>query len=147
MAGVSPIIQSVPLVLTVVDEKGAEVSLTFRLHFDFNALTLVEEETGMSLLTGAIFSKPTAKTISTLFWAAIQESHPDYAGPEGLKRVRAMMTLRNSTEIADAVQEAYIVSLPDDQQKNIRELTRKLIEKGGKLGPLVAAAAKNAAQV
>lgn len=112
--------KGVPFALTVQTEEG-ETQLSFRLLFDFNALALVEETTGYSLLTGAIFKHLNASISSVLFWAAVQAHSPEYAGPDGLEAIRSMLNLRNYDLAQQAVQEAFIQSLPEAQAALIRE--------------------------
>lgn len=111
--------KGVPFILAVETAEGS-ANLSFRLLFDFNALALVEELTGYSLMTGAIFSHLNVTISSILFWAAIQAHNPEYSGPVGLEAVRSMLNLKNSSDAQAAVQEAFIQSLPDAQAALIR---------------------------
>lgn len=111
--------KGVPFTLTVTGAEGQR-QLSFSLLFDFNALALVEELTGYSLLTGTIFNHLNARISSILFWAAIQAYSPEYAGPDGLDVIRSLMTLKNNEAIQEAVNEAFIQALPDEQAANIR---------------------------
>ncbi|VVB52225.1 Uncharacterised protein [uncultured archaeon] len=114
--------------------------LALRLCFDFNALSLVEEKTGFSLLTGAIFNHLTAGITLTMFWAAVIAYQPEYAVAGGREVLGSMITHRNAGPVADAVEECFVQSLPPDQQERIRlakeeakaklEAKRKALEAG-----------------
>jgi hypothetical protein len=90
------------------------------LCYDFNALSLIEEKTSWSLLTGAIFNHLTAAITLTMFWAGVIANHPEYASDAGRQVLGSMITHRNAAAVSDAVSEAFIKSLPDDQQARIR---------------------------
>lgn len=111
---------SVPLTLTVGDEAGNKEVLSLRLSFDFNALALVEERTGISLLSGKIFSLLNATNLSLLLWASMLQNHSEYAGEEGLEAIRSYMTLENAKTVEAAVSEAFILCLPPEQREAIR---------------------------
>lgn len=111
--------KGVPFLLDV-DHEGGKETLSFRLVFDFNALALVEEKTGYSLLTGTIFVKPNVRKAVVLFWAAIQQHNPEYAGDEGLEVIGTLLSLKNVGKATDAVYEAYIQALPDDKAAIVR---------------------------
>lgn len=117
-----------PFMLTVQTDEGVE-ELGFHLLFDFNASSAVEGATGYKMLNGKIFDNLNATSLSALFWAAILAYHPEYAGPNGLAVVRSMMDLRNADAVQEAVQEAFILSLPDAQQKVIREAVATEVDK------------------
>lgn len=119
---------SVPFALQVQGEAGLEM-IGLRLNFDFNALCLVEEKTGFSLLSGTIFNHLSAVNVSVLLWAAVQANHVEYRGEEGLEDVRAMLTLRNADAVVEAVQECFIKNLPDDQQVRIRKAIEEAAKK------------------
>jgi hypothetical protein len=119
-----------PFTLEVEGDAGREM-LSFRLCYDFNALALIEEKTGWSLLTGAIFNHLTAGITLTMFWAGVLAYHPEYATDAGRQVLGSMITHRNAAVVSDAVSEAFIKSLPDDQQARIRdaaEAARKAVE-------------------
>lgn len=111
--------KGVPFLLDVEHEGGKE-TLSFRLVFDFNALALVEEKTGYSLLTGTIFVKPNVRKSVVLFWAAIQQHNPEYIGDEGLEVLGTLLSLKNINKATEAVYEAYIQALPDEKAAIVR---------------------------
>lgn len=113
---------SFPYTVVLLDRTGAKHEVSFRLTFDFRALALVEAHTGLSLLTqaGAMFQEMSVTNLTIMFWAAIQASHPEYAGKAGLEAVRSYFTLGNVEGMCDAVQEAFLVSLPPEQEAAIR---------------------------
>ncbi|HLZ07507.1 MAG TPA: hypothetical protein VKT80_02895 [Chloroflexota bacterium] len=112
--------QSHSLRLELEDEVGGKFVRNFRLCFDFNAITLIEERTHLSLLTGEIWKNASAKTLSIMLWAAVLAHSPEYDSDEGLAVIRSYMYAGNATEIADALFEAFLISLPKDQQERIR---------------------------
>jgi len=107
---------SVPFTLAVEDARG-KFSLSLKLAYDFDALGLVEEQTGKSMLTQAteVFDNPSCKSVSVLFWAALQENHPEYAGEKGLRAVRKNLTLGQAKAAREACFEAFLKQLPDEQ--------------------------------
>lgn len=110
---------SYPFTLEVEGTAGKEL-LSFRLCYDFNALALIEEKTGWSLLTGAIFNHLNAGFTLTMFWAGVLAYHPEYSTDAGRQVLGSMITHRNAAVVSDAVSDAFIKSLPDDQQERIR---------------------------
>lgn len=110
---------SYPFVLHVETDGGIE-QVGVRLSFDFNALVLIEDRTGFGMLSGAIWKSLSANNLSVLLWAALQANHQEYAGDAGLVAVRSMLSLRNSESVTEALQDAYMKSLPDDQQERIK---------------------------
>lgn len=115
------LVPSVPVTIELDTAQGKQL-LHFKIAYDFDALPLAEAKLGVSLLNGRVFAKITANVIAVMFWAGIQKFHPEYEGEDGLKAIRSFISLRNSAVISDAVQEAYVLSLPDDQQKLIRDM-------------------------
>lgn len=116
---------SVPLTLEVGDEAGNKEVLSLRLSFDFNALALVEEFTGISLLSGKIFNQLNATNLSLLLWASMLQNHPEYTGIKGLEAIRTYMTLDNAKVVEAAVSEAFILCLPPEQREAIRKATEE----------------------
>lgn len=119
---------SVPFALSFQGEEGM-ATIGLRLNYDFNALCLVEEKTGYSLLSGTIFNHLNAQIVSVLLWAAVQGNHPEFRGDEGLDELRSLLTLRNYEPALDAVQECFIKNLPDDQQVRIRAAIEAIAKK------------------
>ena len=106
---------TVPLVLHVEDSDRGSFDVSFRLAFDLNAMALVEEKTGLNMLTGEAFKEPNASRTSILLWAAVQENNPEYAGDGGLYAIRSFLTLSNAQEVLTAINEAFIAALPREQ--------------------------------
>lgn len=131
---------AVPLKLELEDDSGATFVRNFRLSFDFNAVTLVEETTGFSLLSGAIWKRITAKNLSLLFYAAILANHPEFDTDDGLGNkttvglevVRSYMDGSNMAQITEAVSEAYTRSLAPEDQARIRKAQAEEKAKGNK---------------
>jgi hypothetical protein len=107
----------VPFSTMIENADGGKFEVNFKLSFDFNALALVEEKTGLNALSGEVFSKPSARNTVVLFWAAIQENHPEYAGEEGLHAVGSLLGLGNAKDALSAVNAAFVASLPKDKQE------------------------------
>jgi hypothetical protein len=109
----------VPFSTTVENADGGKFELNFKLSFNFNAMSLVEEQTGLSMLTGEVFEKPSAKNTTILLWAAIQENHPEYEGQEGLETIGSYLTLASAKEALSAIQKAFVASLPKDKAEQL----------------------------
>lgn len=111
---------SVPFTLTFEDSEG-KASFSYRLSYNLNSLTLVEEVLGLSMFTdiGTVVTNPSVKNVSVLLWAALQENHPEYEGVEGLEVVRQNLTIAQLRDTLNACSEAYVKQLPLEQQKNI----------------------------
>lgn len=125
------IVASVPITLKLEDGAGGEMSRSFNLAFDFNAISRVETMTGLGVLNAEIWKKPSATNISILFWAAVCVNHPEYdydpatdeseARAEGLVVLRSYMDAGNVTLITKKLSEAFIASLPADQRERAAE--------------------------
>jgi hypothetical protein len=120
---------SVPLELRINDANGEHV-LNFRLLFNFDAYALVEASANINMLMPGLVFKllgdpagPGATLLSVLLWAAIVNSNQDseYAGESGLQAVRSYLNYDNSARVAEALQEAFLFTLPEEQQKALRE--------------------------
>jgi hypothetical protein len=108
---------SIPFSLELAEDGGKMLKLELRLAFDFNALALVEEITGKSMLAGEIWQTLTASNVSALFWASLLAHQPEYEGKEGLAMVRSYMDAGNAAAITQAVTRAFVASLPPAQQE------------------------------
>jgi hypothetical protein len=111
----------VPLELSVENADGSKFVLNFKLSFDFNAMALVEQETGLSMLTGSVFQRRTANMTKVLLWAAIQENHPEYEGAEGLSVVGSLLDLESATKALVAINDAFLASLPKEKAEQLRK--------------------------
>jgi len=128
--------------MTVKNHDGSSFELAFRLTFNFNAMALVEEHTGLSMFDGSVFKKPSATTLSVMLWAGIQENHSEYEGIEGLKAIRSYLSLENVKVAQNAINEAFLASLPEAQAAAIRkaaEEAAKNAEEGVEEAPLAQA--------
>jgi len=128
---------SVPFTLTFEDESG-KASFSFKLAYNFNSLSLVEDKLGISMLTdiGNIIDTPTVKNVSVLLWAALQENHADqYEGDEGLELIRQNLTVAQTKEALNACSAAYVKQLPPEQQARIERIV-KAKEEGSEAPPL-----------
>ncbi len=111
---------SVPFSTSVENADGGKFELNLRLSFNFNAMALVEEKTGMSMLTGEVFQHPSAKNTTVLLWAALLENHPEYEGDEGLDAVGTYLNLTNAKDALAAIQAAFVASLPKSTAEQIK---------------------------
>lgn len=121
----------VPFSTLVENADGGKFELNFKLSFNFNAMALVEEQTGLSMLTGEIFSKPSAKHTTVLLWAAIQENHPEYAGQDGLETIGSILTLTSAKDALNAIQKAFVASLPKDKAEQLEKAATDPSAEGG----------------
>lgn len=129
---------SVPLTLTLTDDNGAEFAREFRLSFDFNAAALVEDKTGLNLLTAEVWVKLTSSNLSILFYASLLAHHPEYgkvgdegcthATDTGLEIVRSYMDVGNTDQIHEAVWNAYFLSLPKEKRDALERAKREVME-------------------
>lgn len=102
----------VPFSMTVEDADGGKFEVHFKLAFDFNSYALFEEKTGLSVLTGGAFGKPSARNTLVLLWAAVQIYQPEYAGDTGLSAIGSMLSLDMAPAAVAAVEAAFLASLP-----------------------------------
>jgi hypothetical protein len=111
---------SVPFTLKVEDADGSKFELNFKLSYDFNAMALVEEKTGLSMMSGEVFANPSAKKTTVLLWAGIQANNPDYAGDEGLDAIGTLLNISTAAEALLAITEAFFAALPKEKADAIR---------------------------
>lgn len=132
---------AVPFALNVENADGSKFTVTFQLAYDLNAFTLVEQVTGLSMLTdlGKVFDEPTVATVSAMFWAALQINHPEYEGFVGLRSVRNLLTIADTKPALDACTSAFIAQLPKEQADRLRALAAAKAEaaKAATEAPLV----------
>jgi hypothetical protein len=121
---------SVPLSLELVDDGGATFTRNFRLSFDLNAMTLVQEQTGLSMLNGEIWNDLNEKTLSVMLHAAVLAHNPEYDCSDGLGVIRSYMDTTNIEKITDALNEAFLLQLPGERQEKIRKAQAAAKEKG-----------------
>jgi len=110
---------AVSLTLELEDDSGGHLTRTFRLSFDFNAIALVEERTGLTLLAGDIWKNLSAKVLSIMLWASVLAQHAEYDSEEGLHVIRSFMDAGNADLIAERLFDAYIAGLPADKRKQL----------------------------
>jgi len=108
--------------MNVENHDGSSFQLSLKLSFDFNAMALVEDKLGMSMLSGEVFENPSAKHTMVLLWAAMQENHPEYEGEDGLECVGTMLNLKSAKEALEAITKAFVASLP---KSKVDELNSK----------------------
>src|ERR1700741_1203593 len=102
----------VPFTIQFEDEAGTH-SKSLLLSYDLNAFALIEEQTGISMLTGgaALFTQPTVKNITVLLWAATQANSDEFAGKEGLVALRNLLSLNQLQKALEASIEAFVQQL------------------------------------
>lgn len=126
---------SVPLTIEKTWAGGKKSIYSFRLSFDFNATSLVEKETGLSMLSGEVFDHPSTATISVLLWAGVQENHNEYEGPDGLRMIRKILNVVTAQQALSAINEAFLAALPEEQvallKKRAEERAAKASGKAG----------------
>lgn len=113
----------VPFIVTCDGGNGEKKEFSFQLHFNFNALRLVERRTGIPLSNPFDFFKTlqAVENQTILFWAATAAYQPQYANESGLAFIGSILTYRNCKAAVDAAFEAFLLSLPDDTAAKIRE--------------------------
>lgn len=111
---------SVPFTLQVEDADGSKFELNFKISFDFNAMSLVEETTGLSMMSGEVFSEPSATKTKVLLWAGIQANHPEYAGKEGLDTIGSLLNLDSGKDALLAITEAFFAALPKEKAAQLK---------------------------
>lgn len=111
---------SVPLTLALAQADGPPLDLTFRLAFDFNAMAAVEDATGLNMLRGEIWTALTGSTLGALFWASLLAHQPEYAEAGGLEVARSYIEPGNVVAVGNAVEDAFMLSLPEDDRAAIR---------------------------
>ena len=103
---------SVPVSLELSDGEGTNVSLGLRLSYDFNAVTRIEEKTGLNLLNLASWNNLNATALGVMFWAGLIARQPEYAGDEGLEVARSYIDLGNQAYIQEQIVNAWTACIP-----------------------------------
>jgi hypothetical protein len=96
-----------PTVKTVTIELDRERAL----RFDFNALSLFEETTGLNSLDASIWQSLNAKNLRAMLWAALKHDDPSLTQ----EQVGSMLHSGNIGYITERITEAYKGSTPDQQ--------------------------------
>jgi hypothetical protein len=86
----------------------------YNLCFDFNAVAIVYQQTGINLLDEGAVSNPNPVVIRALLYAALLKNHPDMT----VDAAGSLITLHNVTEIMTAVGNAWEASNPEADSKN-----------------------------
>jgi len=121
---------SVPLTLELTDDNGEKFTRSFHLSFDFNAMTLVQEQTRLSMLNGEIWNNLNEKTLSIMFYAAVLARHPEYAVEDGLEVIRSYMDTTNTDAITNALNDAFLLQLPPERREKIERAQKAAKEQG-----------------
>jgi hypothetical protein len=129
-------IESVPLSLTFEGEQGL-ATLHFRVAFNFKAFSLIEEKTGINMLTGELFRKLNAGNLVVALWAGLAYYHEDFRGDEALDFLGEIVDLSNSGEVAKAVKQAFLFSLGKEQREKIENAEKANGAAEGGADPLV----------
>lgn len=82
------------------------------LRFDFNALSLFEETTGLNSLDTSIWQSLNARNLTTMLWAALKHDDPSLTR----EQVGAMIHTGNIGYVTERITEAYKSSTPDNQE-------------------------------
>jgi hypothetical protein len=84
-----------------------------KLVFDFNAVALVEEQTGRNLLDESGWLKINGSALSIILWAAALKEQPELT----LKDVRGLMRGNQVPLVSQKVLEAWTLSKPKPEEK------------------------------
>lgn len=84
-----------------------------KLLFNFNAMVLFEEATGISILNQSVWSNLTAKNIRALVWACLV--HEDKMLT--LEQVGEMLGLGNLEEITEKLALAWANAMPNKKEE------------------------------
>jgi hypothetical protein len=136
---------SVPLTLTLDTDGGGKVTKSFRLCLDFNAISEIEERTGISLLRGDIWKHITANVLRVMLWASVLAHNPEFdtfddegkRTEDGLEAIGSYMDAGNTAQIAEGLWQAYLASLPEEKRKALTEAREKIEEKPESAGDAV----------
>ena len=130
---------SLPLRLELAGgEGGKAVAADFRLTFDFNAVARIQEMTGYEVLNGEIWKHLTPRNIIIIFWALILAHHPEFDSEEGRELVGSLINPGNADQVAVAIVDAYILSLPLEKQAAMRAMKEKALGGEVSASPLAA---------
>lgn len=121
---------SVALKLDLKDDSGENFTRNLRLSFDCNAMAMVQEETGWSMMSGQIWDHLDEKTLSIMLHAAVLALQPEYGVENGLEVLRSYMDFSNAEQIAEALNEAFLIQLPAEKADEIRKKQKAAREKG-----------------
>lgn len=79
------------------------------LCFDFNALAVAEDATGLNLLRSLDFQNLSAKTFRALLFAALLRQQPDMT----LEAAGSLITASSAPKLTEALVRAYMESNPE----------------------------------
>lgn len=82
------------------------------LRFTLNAMCAFEEATGKNIFSNAL-NNLSAKEIRALLWACLTDEDPTLT----IEQVGGLITLDNMTEVAEKLNEALAVAMPDKEAK------------------------------
>lgn len=93
----------------VKGEVGFEVDdKTYTLLLDINALCIVEERLGIKSITELEFGEGMSiRTIRSIFWAGLQEHHPDLTEKEAGRLMTGLGATVAAAHVMDAVRLAF----------------------------------------
>lgn len=92
----------------------------YKLAWDFNALALAEEKTGVNLLDGMagfFLNTATLSQYRGLLWAAMLKAHPGTT----IEQAGMLLHAHNLPDIRRALAQAYNLSLPEKKRIKITE--------------------------
>lgn len=101
---------------------GAEYTLVM----DFNAMIVIEEETGINPLN-VDFENISPKWIAGMLYGSLQAYHSNIT----MKDVREMITFENLATIVEGVSQAFAKAMPEQENEN-QKSSEKKIEKSSK---------------
>lgn len=97
-----------PTIKTVKIELDRERAL----RFDFNALSLFEETTGLNSLDATIWGSLNAKNLRAMLWSALKHEDPGLTQ----EQVGEMIHTGNIAYVTERITEAYKSSTPDQPE-------------------------------
>jgi len=82
------------------------------IRFDLNAMCNYEDVTGENIFANAL-EKLSAKEVRAMLWACLLSEDPSLT----LEYVGSLITLDNMAEVAEKLNEAFTIAMPDNGAK------------------------------
>ena len=101
--GLDPTLPNVPIILGGVER---------HLCFDYNAIVLVEQQTGVNLLKASV-GQPSMTSVRAMLWAALLHENEELT----LAEVTALIRPKNIAAIHYALNQAWFGSVADPEEK------------------------------
>ncbi len=91
------------------------------IRFDLNAMCSYEEVTGKNIFANALNSL-SAQEVRAMLWACLISEDPDLT----LEYVGSLVDLENMAQVAEKLNEAFTIAMPDNEAKEAKEDTAPL---------------------